>query len=1093
VVHSASASTGLFVLASCLHRFQSRPSIGRLLEQVPHLKLTGVSPPPAALVPCLESVPSHVRVLDLCCITHLDSLPPCELPDTIHAIQLPNAPLLSPPPNVVERGVDAIRQYLRALKHGSTPWWNCKIQVVGRSTSGKSSLVDAMMRWSTHGTKAFPCPGRAKLDRTVGVDVVDWQPLPSQSHPPGHPLRLRVFDFGGRDVYHAGYSMFMSDNALSLLVVDLSLGTAESRRCVVHWLDMLQFQTSGSVVVVVGTHLDMCGTEVQRTVEGVNATVREWQMERQQQMRATIEAREGSDVVGAMHRASLLRRAVGEVEVDDMGQVVGGSVHVVGELVCVSCTTGDGIGDLVRHVVSIMATGDTSTVEAIEGPSTTDTDVVESVSVFSSSCANVDLGAGFPRGSSPVPSGDVSRDLPPPPSATAAPASRLFPQCGKVVPHTYVAFTNALLAVLALRRSAVVPLWSRASSMAPCARQNVHRNLPPAIHVLRLLLVFLSVLASLWSRITSMGTWTSNEESVPDACNTLSPAIQLVRSRVVRLSALERCMSGVMGIVNHSTFLEALSLAHQAGLVMHERDSRSPMHGFVVTDLGWMVDAVRRVVSHDLLVGETRRCNASWCHSCNTTFSVFTRPYHCERCGRTFCGSHCSTVDNSRGPHHPGWRVCDACAAVLQCRISTAFSTPGVSAFVRGVRSLSATYSNSDVAADLAAMRDPDQPIVHERLLCLELWAEFQDESLPVLLHLLRASGLLVSEPNERDAQPVDAWEFQPDRAYLIPCLLPSTLPLGTFQAWKPSSWKTTSRPSQDPSTLYCRRFILESLPPALFAGIVTRVYQHSDLEGVAKRTRGGCVELDTFNGDVGGEDVVADVKVHIRVSRSDGRPVNVDVVGWSTRVVLSDAVKACQSAMAEPRWDVFHAAVTVIREVLMSLAPGMAFGELVPCLMCRDNVSCDDDAAPHMLPMEALGEGMVRCPAGHFMLVSDLIPQQQPNTSKGEDVDGCVHGERCGAPSQASLPSSAVPSSTPMRVSITDAYDSGGFEERKASGLPTDDVASVDGSSCDVRTLSDRDGCNGMGRAHGGPDHSDVDNACDPGAHRPQALRRRR
>lgn len=64
---------------------------------------------------------------------------------------------------------------------GTKPAYLLKIVALGAAAAGKSSLLDALSAWSAHGGAAFPRQARPAGDRTRGVDVRWWTPVP-----PGH-------------------------------------------------------------------------------------------------------------------------------------------------------------------------------------------------------------------------------------------------------------------------------------------------------------------------------------------------------------------------------------------------------------------------------------------------------------------------------------------------------------------------------------------------------------------------------------------------------------------------------------------------------------------------------------------------------------------------------------------------------------------------------------------------------------------------------------------------------------------------------------------------------------------------------------------
>jgi len=86
----------------------------------------------------------------------------CSLPPEIGALtQLINLdvydnPLVTPPPEVVEQGVEAIQAYLRELSRAAEPIFEAKVVLVGEGAVGKTTLKERLIR------NRFATPGSTR-------------------------------------------------------------------------------------------------------------------------------------------------------------------------------------------------------------------------------------------------------------------------------------------------------------------------------------------------------------------------------------------------------------------------------------------------------------------------------------------------------------------------------------------------------------------------------------------------------------------------------------------------------------------------------------------------------------------------------------------------------------------------------------------------------------------------------------------------------------------------------------------------------------------------------------------------------------------
>ena len=131
-------------------------------------------------------------------------------------------PLKSPPPEIVQQGREAIRNYLRQLKEQSADYlFEAKMLILGEPGAGKTSMA-----WKMENPN---CALPMEDDTTKGIDVKRYYfPLKKEDfkwfqYPENldnQHFRLNLWDFGGQEIYKATHRFFLSRRSLYALVAD---------------------------------------------------------------------------------------------------------------------------------------------------------------------------------------------------------------------------------------------------------------------------------------------------------------------------------------------------------------------------------------------------------------------------------------------------------------------------------------------------------------------------------------------------------------------------------------------------------------------------------------------------------------------------------------------------------------------------------------------------------------------------------------------------------------------------------------------------------------------------------------------------------
>lgn len=156
-------------------------------------------------------------------------------------------PLQSPPAKVCEHGLPAILTYLQEIRKGKA--FHQKVVLLGSSGAGKTSLANTL-------AKNKPSCVDEK-DRTIVLDRISWE-IESQEK----LMDVSVIDFGGDDIYKIVHHLFLDENSLVLLVVNLVRYSDETyMRDMGSWINVLKTRVPKARVILVGTHLDCLESE----------------------------------------------------------------------------------------------------------------------------------------------------------------------------------------------------------------------------------------------------------------------------------------------------------------------------------------------------------------------------------------------------------------------------------------------------------------------------------------------------------------------------------------------------------------------------------------------------------------------------------------------------------------------------------------------------------------------------------------------------------------------------------------------------------------------------------------------------------------
>jgi len=223
---------------------ETKEQLPHKIGELVHLEILRVRCPRLREMPSSFGLLTALKTLDLRNNAGLKELPVAlGTLASIKRIDVSECPSLhTPPKHVVERGTDAMLQFLRDLAKGEAPSHLIKVVLLGDQRAGKSSLADSLVL----GRPVM----RADSDRTVGIDVRRWR-LGGQT-----PLVANIYDAAGQRVYRATHGFFMSAGALFLHVVRCDMPEEKAVAALLEWVEAVQQEAAGAVMGLVWTHFD---------------------------------------------------------------------------------------------------------------------------------------------------------------------------------------------------------------------------------------------------------------------------------------------------------------------------------------------------------------------------------------------------------------------------------------------------------------------------------------------------------------------------------------------------------------------------------------------------------------------------------------------------------------------------------------------------------------------------------------------------------------------------------------------------------------------------------------------------------------------
>jgi Leucine-rich repeat (LRR) protein len=148
-----------------------------------------------------------------------------------------NNPLKSPPPEIIQKGNGAIREYFeQSRQQGLDYLYEAKLILIGEGGAGKTSLANKIIN------PEYRLLPEIEAESTQGIDILRFQfPYKNKT------FRVNIWDFGGQEIYHQTHQFFLSKRSLYFVVAD----NRKENTDFYYWLNIVDLLTNNSPLLII--------------------------------------------------------------------------------------------------------------------------------------------------------------------------------------------------------------------------------------------------------------------------------------------------------------------------------------------------------------------------------------------------------------------------------------------------------------------------------------------------------------------------------------------------------------------------------------------------------------------------------------------------------------------------------------------------------------------------------------------------------------------------------------------------------------------------------------------------------------------------